>query len=287
MISAISTRGARRARRATASGHRATRRADDRLRRSRRRTAGRSRALRLCRRLRSALDRGSDAPALPGQGAVADDGGWRPIRAGEFILGYLDEEGVLPAAPPPAELSTNGSFLVYRKLHQDVAAFRTQLADAAKRYPGGEELLAAKLVGRWRDGTPLDLSPERPDPSIVADEQRNNAFCYAQRRRRAALSGGRPCATRQPARQPAVRGKAGQPPPPGPARDSLWRAAAAGLRRTTARDRGVIFMCLQASIARQFEFIQSQWLNGGNAFSTRRGSGRDAGAAGRRRRRTR
>ena len=33
------------------------------------------------------------------------------------------------------------------------------------------------------------------------------------------------------------------------------------------KDRGVIFMCLQASIARQFEFIQGQWLNGGNAFT--------------------
>jgi len=32
------------------------------------------------------------------------------------------------------------------------------------------------------------------------------------------------------------------------------------------RDRGVIFMCLQASIARQFEFVQSQWLNAGNTF---------------------
>ena len=32
------------------------------------------------------------------------------------------------------------------------------------------------------------------------------------------------------------------------------------------QDRGVIFMCLQASIARQFEFVQSQWVNGGNAF---------------------
>ena len=85
-----------------------------------------------------------------------DGGSWRPIRAGEFILGYPDEEDVLPAAPPPDELSTNGSFLVYRKLHQDVAAFRAQLAEAAAHYPGGEELLAAKIVGRWRDGTPID-----------------------------------------------------------------------------------------------------------------------------------
>jgi len=32
------------------------------------------------------------------------------------------------------------------------------------------------------------------------------------------------------------------------------------------KDRGVIFMCLQASLARGFEFVQSQWANGGNAF---------------------
>ena len=45
-------------------------------------------------------------------------------------------------------------------------------------YPGGEEQLAAKLVGRWRDGTPLDLSPDRPVATIVADPARNNAFSY-------------------------------------------------------------------------------------------------------------
>lgn len=209
---------------------------------------------------------GSDAPALPGQGAVADDGGWRPIRAGEFILGYLDEEGVLPAAPPPAELSTNGSFLVYRKLYQDVAAFRKQLSDAAKRYPGGEELLAAKLVGRWRDGTPLDLSPERPDPSIVADERRNNAFSYhsdaeglacpvGAHVRRANPRDSLPFAGKLVNRHRLVRRGIpyGEPLAPGCEDD--------------ARDRGVIFMCLQASIARQFEFVQSQWLNGGNAFT--------------------
>ena len=51
--------------------------------------------------------------------------------------------------------------------HQDVAGFRRALREAAATYPGGEELLAAKLVGRWRDGTPLDVSPDRPDPALV------------------------------------------------------------------------------------------------------------------------
>ena len=63
----------------------------------------------------------------PGAGAPAKNGEWRPIAAGEFILGYPDEQGALPAAARPDELSRNGSYVVYRKLRQDVAAFRRQL----------------------------------------------------------------------------------------------------------------------------------------------------------------
>jgi Dyp-type peroxidase family len=209
---------------------------------------------------------GSGLPALPGQGAVQDGGQWRPIRAGEFILGYLDEEGVLPAAPAPAELSTNGSYLVYRKLHQDVAGFRKQLADSARLYPGGEELLAAKIVGRWRDGTPIALSPERPDPSIVEDELRNNAFSYGDDADGLACPVGAHVRRANPRDSLPFEGALvnrhriirrgipyGQPLPPGAEDDG--------------HDRGVIFMCLQASIARQFEFVQSQWFNRGNTFA--------------------
>jgi Dyp-type peroxidase family len=209
---------------------------------------------------------GSGVEELPGQGAVVDGGGWRPVRAGEFILGYPDEEGVLPAAPPPAELSTNGSYLVYRKLHQDTAAFRTQLAEAAAHYPGGEELLAAKIVGRWRDGTPIALSPERPDASIVKDPRRNNAFSYGKDAdgmdcpvgahvRRANPRDSLPFAGKLVNRHRLIRRGIpyGEPLAPGAEDDG--------------RDRGVLFMCLQASIARQFEFVQSQWFNGGNSFA--------------------
>jgi Dyp-type peroxidase family len=209
---------------------------------------------------------GSGVPALPGQGAVVKGGGWRPVRAGEFILGYLDEEGVLPTAPSPAELSTNASFLVYRKLYQDAAAFRKRLSDSAKLYPGGEELLAAKVVGRWRDGTPLDLSPERPDPSIATDEHRNNAFSYRNDPAGLACPVGAHVRRVNPRDSLPFEGKLvnrhrmvrrgipyGEPLAPGADDDG--------------RDRGVIFMCLQASIARQFEFVQSQWLNSGNTFA--------------------
>jgi len=208
---------------------------------------------------------GSGVPSLPGQGAIAGGGRWRPIRPGEFILGYPDEEGVLPPAPPPAELSTNGSYLVYRKLHQDTATFRKQLAQAAETYPGGEELLAAKIVGRWRDGTPLAVSPERPDPAIAADEQRNNAFSYGEDPDGMACPVGAHVRRANPRDSMPFEGKLvnrhrlirrgipyGEELPPGAEDDG--------------RDRGVIFMCLQASIARQFEFVQSEWFNAGNSF---------------------
>ena len=208
---------------------------------------------------------GSGVPALPGQGAPLQGGQWRPIRAGEFILGYADEEGVLPGAPPPDELSANGSYLVYRKLRQDVAEFRSRLAASARLYSGGEELLAAKIVGRWRDGTPVDLSAAGPDPAIVADEQRNNAFGYSgdgdglrcpigAHVRRANPRDSLPFEGQLVNRHRLIRRGIpyGEPLAPGSADDG--------------NDRGVIFMCLQASIARQFEFIQSQWLGGGNAF---------------------
>jgi Dyp-type peroxidase family len=209
---------------------------------------------------------GSGVRETPGQGAVVDGGGWRPIRAGEFILGYPDEEGVLPAAPPPAELSTNGSYLVFRKLHQDTAAFRRQLAEAAAHYPGGEELLAAKIVGRWRDGTPIAISPERPDPTIATDERRNNAFSYGDDANGLACPVGAHVRRANPRDSLPFAGKLVN-------RHRLIRRGipygeplAAGAE-DDGRDRGVLFMCLQASIARQFEFVQSQWFNTGNAFA--------------------
>jgi Dyp-type peroxidase family len=208
---------------------------------------------------------GSGVPAQPGQGAPVAGGGWRAIRAGEFILGYPDEQGVLPAAPAPDQLSANGSYLVYRKLRQDVGGFRRALAEAGRHHPGGEERLAAKVVGRWRDGTPVALSPERPDAALAADPARVNAFSYADD----------PAGLRCPVGSHLRRANP---------RESLrFHGALVNRHRIIRRgipygpplapgaqddgaERGVVFMCLQASIARQFEFVQSQWLGDGNAF---------------------
>lgn len=206
---------------------------------------------------------GSGVDPGPGGGAP-HKGGWRPIRAGEFILGYPDEEGVLPPAPTPDQLGRNGTFVVYRKLRQDVAAWRRQLAFNAALYDGDEAVLAAKLVGRFRDGTPLALA-DRPDPRLVADPQRNNAFDYADDPEGMRCPVGSHVRRSNPRLSMLFDGKLvnrhrivrrgipyGPPLPEGAEDDGA--------------DRGLIFMSLQASIARQFEFIQNQWCNDGNGL---------------------
>jgi deferrochelatase/peroxidase EfeB len=79
--------------------------------------------------------------------------------------------------PSPEVLGRNGCYVVFRKLHQRVAAFRQYLR-ANSSSPEAEEPLAAKIVGRWRSGCPLALSPERDDPELGADPKRNNDFLY-------------------------------------------------------------------------------------------------------------
>jgi DMSO/TMAO reductase YedYZ molybdopterin-dependent catalytic subunit len=80
--------------------------------------------------------------------------------------------------PTPEVLGRNGTYVVFRKLHTRVAAYRQYLR-ARTASPEEQALLGAKMVGRWQGGTPLVLSPERDDPELGADPHRNNDFLYA------------------------------------------------------------------------------------------------------------
>jgi Dyp-type peroxidase family len=202
---------------------------------------------------------GSGVAPRPGDGQPDGAGGWRELATGEVLLGYRDEDGAPPAAPM-APFDRNGTFVVYRKLAMDAAAFRRFVAGAG--YPGGPDQLAAKIVGRWPDGTPLALSPDRPDPSAAI-----NDFSYANdpdglrcplgaHIRRAnprdslGFYGGRLSNRHRIVR----RGRAYGPPlPPGVLEDD-------------GVDRGLIFVCFQADIWRQFETIQALWIDDGDPF---------------------
>lgn len=200
----------------------------------------------------------------PGQGKLTEDGSWAPLATGELLLGYADEAGELPLAPIPHILAWNGTFMVYRKLHQNVGTFRRYLDEQAARYGGGKEKLAAKFIGRWRDGTPLELSPERPDAAIANDPKRNVNFTYG------ADAEGTRCPIGAHVRRVHPRDAFG------------FNGRLINRRRITRRgltygravgedeaaldteERGIIFMALNANLSRQFEFIQQQWVEYGN-----------------------
>src|ERR1700761_9267127 len=80
--------------------------------------------------------------------------------------------------PSPDVLGRNGTFAGLRKYQSRVGTFNKFLREHAQTEPE-RELLAAKLVGRWRSGAPLSLAPVQDDPDLGADPQRNNDFSYA------------------------------------------------------------------------------------------------------------
>ena len=89
-----------------------------------------------------------------------------PLKAGEIILGYPDETGELPPMPTPEVLGRNGTYVVLRKLHTKVATYRRYLRDRAANREE-EDLLGAKMVGRWQSGAPLAVVPDHDDPDSV------------------------------------------------------------------------------------------------------------------------
>ena len=120
---------------------------------------------------------GIDQPAIEGSGVAPLPGQGRPIKAGEFILGYPGESGTPLPMPQPAILGRNGTYVGLRKYQSRVGSFNRFLrANAATE--ADRELLAAKLVGRWRSGAPLTLAPAVDDPALGKDPQRNNDFTY-------------------------------------------------------------------------------------------------------------
>ena len=165
-------------------------------------------------------------------------------------------------APEPAALGRNGSYVVFRKLHTRVAAFR-QYVRARAKSRAEEELLAAKFVGRWPSGAPLTLAPDRDDPELGADPKRNNAFLYAANDDARGLK----CPLGAHARRTYPRDSKIA----GVARmhriirrsSSYGPMLPEGVLEDDGADRGILFFCLQARLDRGFEFVKTQWINQG------------------------
>lgn len=121
---------------------------------------------------------GIDQPAIDGSGVEPLPGQGPLIKAGEFILGYPGESGVPLPMPQPDVLGRNGTYIGFRKYQSLVGTFNRFLQSHGNTEEE-RELLAAKLVGRWRSGAPLTLAPDVDNPELGADPHRNNDFDYA------------------------------------------------------------------------------------------------------------
>lgn len=208
---------------------------------------------------------GIDQPAIEGIGIDPLPGQGRPIKAGEFILGYPGEAGVPLPMPQPEILGRNGTFIGFRKYQSRVGAFNRFLhANGANE--DERELLAAKLVGRWRSGAPLTLAPETDDPALGADPQRNNNFDYAADTHGRKAPFGCHIRRMNPRDTPLTRltdvnihrlirrgttyGKPYDPNELSEEADSV--------------ERGAIFLFISAKAMATMEFLQQEWINEGN-----------------------
>jgi Dyp-type peroxidase family len=217
---------------------------------------------------------GVSQPRVAGVGSAPGD-----LPAGEFVLGYrnayhqwtwrplvapsADPGGLLPGdaeGSAARDLGRNGSYLVFRQLEQDVDGFweflrrRTEARDGTPN-PDAAERLAARMVGRWRSGAPLVLTPDRDDP-----RRRGDDFAYG-----ADLAGLR-CPRGAHIRRVNPRDAL---EPAGTSREIVdrhrvlrrGRSYTAPASEEDGPRRGLHFLCLNANIARQYEFVQHTWIN--------------------------
>lgn len=214
----------------------------------------------------------------------------RSVKAGEFILGYENGYGKLPFIPNAAPaldrsghladcraegkrkaLGRNGSYLVARQLQQDVHGFWSSMRAAAlAESPTSTSadlaiMLAAKCVGRWPSGAPLVRAAHQDDPALASE----NDFGYFEHDRdglrcpigahirrtnpRDSLEGGPSESLKVVDRHSIIRRGRSYGPM---LADKPWLASS-----DDGAERGLVFICVNANVRRQFEFMQQTWVN--------------------------
>jgi hypothetical protein len=204
------------------------------------------------------------------------------VHVGEALCGYANAADHAPEAPPAAEgirgLLHNGSFLILRKLRQDIGVLEAMLQDTkaeassleAEGAPLGRDDFLAKMMGRWpaghkKEGKPLVpvLGNNSNDFDYEGDREGRKCPFHAHIRR----ANPRPFV---PSEMKSTVADGGRPPrlfrrgmPYGP-RHTPSRGDARAMAESLERERGLIFMAYNASIGEQFEVIQ-RWMSGGNS----------------------
>jgi Dyp-type peroxidase family len=215
------------------------------------------------------------------------------VWPGEFVLGYPasspDPRIPGPARPAP-DWMRNGSFLVFRRLQQHVATFKSAMASEAARLrklPGfrnmSDKRLAALLVGRWPSGAPVVRSPVQDCPAMAVEPLLNNDFrydddtpkrtCLPERLAMHPVAKADPiglvCPMAAHVRKVNLRDQASDAG--GASGTQSRRLLRVGIpygddpprggNEGESGDCGLLFLSIQASIEDQFEFLQARWMN--------------------------
>lgn len=227
-----------------------------------------------------------------GQGKPGQD----VLYPGEFVFGYPRQAGAgrpVDAPGPVAQAgpawSDDGSFVVIRRLRQDVPGFHAWLAHAAMELNMTPEHLGALLVGRWQSGSPLMFDAVADQPKIGKDDNQNNWFEFGSQPNHGGVGddsqspidaivpptadpGGLRCPFSAHIRKAYPRddvSATGQPLPI-EADTQTHRLLRRGIpfgepyEPTGAPDdgdRGLLFVAYMTSIVNQFEFVLRNWVN--------------------------
>jgi Dyp-type peroxidase family len=233
---------------------------------------------------------------------------------GEFVFGYpgqdadkdVEDPGPDPLSNPDRkapEFARNGSFLVFRRLRQEVGMFHRFLQSLAAQFQVSPDLVGARMVGRWASGAPAVVTPQADDPDLAADDCRNNNFEYGEPgdapTGRKPLPGdcqnvaeppNDPDGTKVPfaghIRKSYPRNDTSPDVPPLNEKSTQThrllrrgipfgaQSASSGFRPIDdGVERGLLFLAYQTSIVDQFEFVTQNWVN--NPNFKQRGAGFD------------
>lgn len=182
------------------------------------------------------------------------------VRPGEFVLGYLNERRARVTKEHGPDVRRNGTYLVFRQLEQDVPAFHDFVGKVAGDLGETADWVAAQLLGRRKDGTPL--APELPNPA--KDNPKNNFLYHYQDR--AGLS----CPIGAHIRRANPRDSLGPDPETALRLSKMHRIIRRGRpygerwqpdAGDAGGERGMLFIALNADIGGQFEMIQHSWIN--------------------------
>jgi Dyp-type peroxidase family len=207
---------------------------------------------------------GASQPSIDGFDPPPNTNEPPPIPPGELVLGYQDGAGPAPQLTPTWR---NGSFLVFRRLAQDVVAFRKLISTPV---PGADpqltsEQIGAKVIGRWQSGAPLEkYASGDPGKDHVendfgyraTDDDGLNVPTWAHIRKANPRDESQPVPVTPddaPARRRMLRrGIPFGPPLPNDASED------------DGNERGLHFIALVADLERQFEFVQRNWISNAN-----------------------